>query len=137
MGTAQRQVNADSLSFTDKAGQNAEIVSLRSAIQTGGTIYATDMNRVATLINNMNGHYHSYTDAYQLATYGVGYGNWPGAGDRTNYYESKNTNNIDSTTAVTTDSSAGTAITATRHNELQSAINNIRTHAHGIVDRTA
>lgn len=137
MGTAQRQVNQNSIEFTGKATQAAEIASLRTAIQSGGLIYANDLNRIATLINNMNGHYHNYTDAYQLATFGAGYGNWPGAGDRNNYYESKNTNGIDSVTAVSTNTAAETIVTATRHNELRDAINNIRSHYHTIDDRTA
>ena len=108
----------------------AELVSLRSAIQSGNTIFATDLNRVATLINNMNGHYHTYDDAYQLATYG-------NTGDRTNYYMDKNTGYADATTTAPTDTAANTAITASRHNELKDAINQLRYHNHSIDDRTA
>jgi hypothetical protein len=107
-----------------------ELASLRTAIQSGNTIFATDLNRVATLINNMNGHYHTYDDAYQLATYGNN-------GDRTNYYMDKNTGYADTTITAPTNTAANTAITASRHNELKDAINQLRVHNHSIDDRTA
>lgn len=127
---AQREQTATALVYTDSATQSAEIASLRTAVQTGNTIFAADLNRIGTLINNMNGHYHTYTDAYQLATYGNN-------GDRTNYTESKNTNSIDSVTTAPTNTAANTTITASRHNELRVAINNLRSHLHGIDDRTS
>lgn len=110
--------------------QAAELTSLRTAIQSGNTIFANDLNRVARLINNMNGHYHTYEDAYQLATYGNN-------GDRTNYYVEKNTGGPDATITAPLDTAANTAITASRHNELKDAINQLRYHNHSIDDRTA
>jgi hypothetical protein len=108
----------------------AEINSLRTAISSGNTIYANDLNRIATLINEMNGHYHTTTaDAYQLPTYG-------NTGDRTEYYESKNTGAPDATITAPTNTAANTAITASRHNELKDSINEIRYHNHSIDDRT-
>jgi hypothetical protein len=109
----------------------AEISSLRTAITSGNTIYANDLNRIATLINEMNGHYHTTTsDAYQLPTYG-------NTGDRTEYYESKSTGGPDATITAPTNTAADTAITASRHNELKDSINQVRTHYHEINDRTA
>jgi len=108
----------------------AEISSLRTAITSGNTIYANDLNRIATLINEMNGHYHTTTaDAYQLPTYG-------NTGDRSEYYESKSTGGPDATITAPTDTAANTAITASRHNELKDSINQVRTHYHSIDDRT-
>jgi hypothetical protein len=121
---------AKSISWPANTDQAAELASLRTAIQSGNTIFANDLNRVATLINNMNGHYHTYDDAYQLATYG-------NTGDRTNYTESKNTATPDSITSAPTNTAANTTITAARHNELKDAINNIRQHYHEINDRTS
>jgi len=106
-----------------------EINSLRAAITSGSTIYANDLNRISTLINNMNGHYHNYTDTYQQATYGNN-------GDRTLYTESKNTSGPDSVITSPTNTFANQSITASRHNELRNAINAIAYHNHGIDDRT-
>ena len=110
--------------------QTAELASLRTAIQSGNTIFANDLNRVATLINNMNGHYHTYDDAKQLATYGNN-------GDRNNYYVAISTGVAQDTTSAPTNTAANTAITAARHNELKDAINNIRNHNHEIGDLTS
>jgi hypothetical protein len=127
---AQTEKNATALTYTDSGTQAAEIASLRTAISSGSTIFAYDLNRIGTLINNMNGHYHTYTDDYQLATYG-------NTGDRTNYSESKNTSSIDAITTAPTDTAAGTSITATRHNELRYSICRLYNHYHEIDDRTA
>jgi hypothetical protein len=126
---AQTEKNATALTFTSSGSQAAEIASLRTAISSGSTIFANDLNRIGTLINNMNGHYHTYTDDYQLATYGNN-------GDRTNYSESKNTGGPDAITDAPTNTAADTSITASRHNELKDAINQLRYHNHSIDDRT-
>jgi hypothetical protein len=127
---AQSEVTQSNLYFTGAASQAGEITSLRAAIASGSTIYANDLNRISTLINNMNGHYHNYTDIYQLANYG-------NTGDRTNYFEFKDTSGPDSTITAPTDTAANTAITASRHNELKDSINTLRNHYHSIDDRTA
>lgn len=107
--------------------QTAELASLRTAISSGNTIFANDLNRIGTLINNMNGHYHIYDDVRQIATFG-------NTGDRATYLVDKNTNSIDSVTSAPTNTAAETSITASRHNELKDAINNLRSHSHGIFD---
>ena len=127
---AQTERTAKALNWTNSGSQAAEIASLRGAVSTGNTIFANDLNRIATLINNMNGHVHTYDDAYQLATYG-------NTGNRNNYYVDKNTNNIDASTSAPTNTASDTTITASRHNELRSAINQLRVHFHGIDDRTS
>lgn len=106
------------------------ITTLKNAIGVGKTIYANDMNEIARLINLMNGHYHSYDDAYQLATYG-------NTGDRTNYIATRFTELADVTTNPNNAglSTAGTEINAARHNALADAVNVIKTHNHEIVDR--
>ena len=75
---AQTERTANSITFTNSGSQAAEIASLRTAITAGNSIFANDLNRIGTLINNMNGHYHNYDDAKQLATFGNN-------GDRANY----------------------------------------------------
>jgi hypothetical protein len=127
MATTER--TARDFIFTGSGSQAGEIASLRSAITSGQTIYANDLNRIGTLINNMNGHYHYYDDAYQLATYG-------NTGDRTDYYEGKFTAGPDQVFAAPTDTAANTSITASRHNELKDSINAVRQHYHQIDDRT-
>lgn len=128
MATTER--GAKALVFTNSGSQAAEIASLRSAIQAGNTVYANDLNRIGTLINNMNGHYHTYDDAYQLATYGNN-------GDRNNYYRDVNSSGADATTSAPTNTAADTTITASRHNELRDAVNQIRSHYHTVDDRTS
>ena len=127
---AQSERTAKALNWTNSGSQAGEIASLRGAVAAGNTIFANDLNRIATLINNMNGHVHTYDDAYQLATFGNN-------GDRGNYYVDKNTNNIDAVTSAPTNTASDTTITASRHNELRAAINELRVHLHGIDDRTS
>lgn len=125
---AQSERTAKALVWTDSGSQAAEIASLRGSISSGEIVRATDLNRIGTLINNMNGHYHTYDDAYQLATYG-------NTGDRTNYYVDKNTGGPDSIITAPTNTTANTTITASRHNELKQSIDDIRTHLHSIDDK--
>jgi hypothetical protein len=107
-----------------------EIQSLRTAISSGGIIYANDLNRIAALINGMNGHYHSFVDIYQKATYGNN-------GDRTTYTDDpKYSSGPDAILAAPTNTTASTPITASRHNDLKDSINTIRNHYHEINDRT-
>ena len=127
MPTTERTAKA--LVWTDSGSQATEIASLRGSVASGETIRATDLNRIGTLINNMNGHYHTYDDAYQLATFG-------NTGDRTDYFEDKNTNSIDQVITAPTNTASDTTITASRHNELKDAINILAYHSHGMDDRT-
>jgi hypothetical protein len=127
---AQTERTAKALNWTNSGSQAGEIASLRGAVAAGNTIFANDLNRIATLINNMNGHVHTYDDAYRLATFGNN-------GDRGNYYVDKNTNTIDAVTSAPTNTASDTTITASRHNELRAAINELRVHLHGIDDRTS
>lgn len=133
---AQRQQLPDSITFTDSAGQALIISRLRIDIDVGKKIYASDLNKITDMINNMNGHYHTYTDAYQLATYGAPYGNSsPSAGDRTNYTRAVNSSAPNSITTVT-GVTAGQSITASKHNDLSAAINKLRSHNHTVSDQS-
>ena len=127
MATTERTAKA--LLFVLNGTQAGEIASLRTAVAAGNTIFANDLNRIATLINNMNGHVHTYDDAFQLATFGNN-------GDRNNYFENKNTNSIDAVNSAPTNTASDTTITASRHNELRDALNILAYHFHGIDDRT-
>jgi hypothetical protein len=130
VGATRTERTAKSITWSANVDQTVELASLRTAVAAGNTIFANDLNRIGTLINNMNGHYHTYDDAYQLATFG-------NTGDRTNYIENKNTNNIDDVASAPTNNQADTLITASAYNELVTAINELRVHFHGINDRTS
>ena len=109
-------------SFTD----NTPITALRTNIQPGNTINMADITSIINLTNGWLGHFHTYDDAYQLATYGNN-------GDRGNYYEDKNTAILGgSITALT----AGDTITSTKFNEIRDQINILGNHNHSINDRT-
>jgi hypothetical protein len=127
---ARKERTAKAISWPNSGSQASEIRALRNAIAAGNTIFASHLNRIATLINNMNGHVHTYDDAYQLATFG-------NTGDRNNYYVDKNTNSIDAVTSAPANTASDTTITASRHNELRAALNQLRVHFHGINDRTS
>ena len=127
---AQRETYPTGIVFLGSSTQAGEITSLRGTVATGQTVRAQDLNRIATLINNMNGHYHSYSDQYQAATYG-------NTGDRGTYSETKNTNNIDGVVTAPTNTTAGATITASRHQELRTSVNTLYNHVHGIADRTS
>ena len=129
-GPRSAERTAKLLSWPSSVDAAQELSSLRTAVAAGTTIFANDLNRIATLINNMNGHVHTYDDAYQLATFG-------NTGDRNNYFVDKNTNNIDAVTSAPTNTASDTTITASRHNELRDALNQLRVHFHGIDDRTS
>ena len=129
-GPRTTERTAKLLTWPSSVDSAQELASLRNAIAVGNTIFANDLNRIGTLINNMNGHYHTYDDAYQLATFG-------NTGDRNNYIENKNTNNIDDVASAPINNQADTLITASAYNGLVTAINKLRVHFHGINDRTS
>lgn len=123
---AQTQRNAKALTYSGSGTIATVIATLRTNIQSGKVIKATDMNSLGQLINNMLGHYHTYDDAYQLATYGNN-------GDRNNYYEDKNSDPVGG--SVSTSHSG--KITAANHNEKTERIRALQNHSHNINDRTA
>jgi len=128
---AQTERTPKANSFPD----NSPITTLRNNIAVGNTINASDINSLINLTNAWQGHFHTYDDAYQLATYGNN-------GDRGNYYEDKNTGAIQPNglsqlyMPPSTVASAG-EITTLTHNELRGAIRGFGNHSHYIADRTA
>jgi len=125
---ASRQIDQNSIEFAGKDSWAADIAMLKAAIVPGAIIQATHYNMLATMVNNMNGHYHNYTDLYWVATYGNN-------NDRNTYQESKNTNSIDAAIGVT-GVNVGDIATATKINELSMGVAQLRVHSHGINDRT-
>lgn len=135
---AQTARNINSNIWSDFSNLASNISTLRANIQTGSVVRASDITLLRTLMNNAMGHYHNYVDAMQLATFGAGYGDNPGAGDRNNYYVSGGTNSsvLTGATASLPGLSLGTTVTAQQHNLLVSAAAVLRTHAHSINDQT-
>lgn len=120
MATTERSPKANT--FAD----NSPITGLRNNIVAGNNINATDITSLINLTNSWLGHFHTYDDAWQLATYGNN-------GDRGNYYEDKNTAAIGGSVSGI---SAGDVIAAAKHNEMRDAIASLGIHAHSINDRT-
>jgi hypothetical protein len=113
---------------TNNYPSNNPISGLRTQIAAGQPIDATDINGLIDLINGWIGHTHTYDDAYQLATYGNN-------GDRTNYYEDKETGNTG--LSAVGQVSVGSLITSAKHNEMKDRCNSLRDHSHVINDRTS
>jgi hypothetical protein len=121
MATTERSPKANSYP------SNAIISSLRSTVTSNATITASDVNNLISLINNWLGHYHTYDDAYQLATYGNN-------GDRNNYYVDKNSATVGGGVGGI---SAGDSIFASKHNEMRNSVASLASHTHSIDDRTS
>lgn len=128
MATTER--NAKSITWTNLGSLGTDIANLRAVIAAGQTVTASHINSLSTLINTAMGHYHTYDDAYQLATFGNN-------GDRNNYYVDKNTGAPFSKPSDLGNVSAGTDITASHHNTMRNAADFLRSHYHQIDDRTS
>lgn len=124
MPAAQRTVTATSVTPT---ADTTTIAALRTSIAAGSVISAANMNTLASFINTWLGHYHTYQDAYQLATYGNN-------GDRTNYYLTKNTSTPVSAPATIASVTTSTTIAASKHNEFRTATDQLGHHYHTIDD---
>lgn len=123
MATTERSPKANSYP------SNAIISTLRANIASSNTIRASDVNSLIGLINNWLGHYHTYDDAYQLATYG-------NTGDRNNYYVDKNSSVIGGSVA-TSNVNAGDTVAASTHNAMRNSVATLASHTHSIDDRTS
>jgi hypothetical protein len=124
---AQRIITADSVI---PVADTTTIAALRTTMAAGSVITANNINTLATFINNWLGHYHAYTDAYQLPEYGNN-------GDRTNYVENKNTSTLIGAPTTISAVTNSTIIAATKHNEFRSVSNILGHHYHTIDDRIA
>jgi len=127
---AQTERNAKSISWYDLNLQAGNIANLRNFIASGQPITAANINGVRSLLTNALGHYHTYDDAYQLATFGNN-------GDRNNYYVDKNTGGPAFRPGDLGLVSIGSTITASDHNVMRDAAEFLRSHYHQIDDRTS
>ncbi len=124
---AQREITANSQTGTVDGNT---VNSLKASMVSGALITASHVQTLIDMYNTMIGHYHTYTDRYQEATFGNN-------GDRNLYEESKNTGapiNIGSSIGGINSS---TTITASKHNELAYNSRVLQSHYHQIDDRTA
>lgn len=105
-----------------------DLTALRANIQPGNTINLTDINSLGTLIKNWLGHFHTYDDVSQAATYG-------NSGDR-NYYATTTASApyLSITVGMLDDIEAGAEITAAKHNEFRGYTAQLASHAHSIDD---
>jgi hypothetical protein len=137
MSTQTSERSPIAFEFAGKNSQTSEITSLRAAMATNQIIYKTDVNRLITLINNMAGHYHSFLDVRQQATFGAGFGDNPGAGDRTTYSRTVNTTAPSGWPGTINPLPGGpVTITAVAINASLSAVRTMNSHSHPIVDQT-
>lgn len=124
MGAASRERVADSQTGTI---DSATISTLRTSMSIGRTVTVSDINTLIDMFNTMVGHYHTYTDRKQEATFGNN-------GDRNLYEESRNTTGPTGATGSIEAVTSSTTITAAKHNEL--AFNSVvlQNHYHQISD---
>jgi len=127
---AQTERNPKSITWSGLGSLATDIANLRAVIAADQIISASNLNTLSALLNNAMAHYHTYDDAYQLATFGNN-------GDRNNYYEDKSSNPPALRPGNLAGVTAGNAITATDHNNMRNAATFLRTHYHSIDDRTA
>lgn len=128
MGTAQTSRLPKTTVYGGSGTMSGDITSLRTSIQYGNVVYASHISQLKDMISNMLGHYHTYDDAKQLATYGNN-------GDRTDYWSlDKATSSISG--ALSSSIVSGGAISASHQNESAGGSNSIRSHGHTIDDLT-
>lgn len=126
---AQRAVTSTGISggYDVTGGQNT-INYLKSVMVAGAKINTSDINSLISLWNSFNGHVHSTSDAYQLATYGNN-------GDRNNYYQTTVTYGPNLNGDIGGIGNT-TVISAAKINELVNAVSNGALHSHAWPDRT-
>jgi hypothetical protein len=122
----QRNVQADSISYN---GSTDTISDLRTYIASGNVVRADKTNDLINMMNSWDNHTHTYTDYYQLATYGNN-------GDRSDYTENKTTSVHNENSSDVGNVSVGETITAEKHNQMKTVVNKLRAHYHDIDDRT-
>jgi len=132
---AQRTTNVggtSTIAANTYNGDQTAINNLRNSIQAGNVCTAADINTITSMINSWRGHRHGFVDWYQIADYGNN-------GDRGNYMEDRQSatasDYIGGSNVSTV--SAGNTITASHHNSMKDETNRLRSHAHGITDRTS
>ena len=132
---AQTTSNATDIAFTNEGAWTTVISQLRSFFVPGSIIYASHITYLKDRMNEMIGHYHQYTDYYQIATFGSGYGDNPSAGDRSTYVNSSNFTATSDVNTISATYSSGSQITTTDINPLAFRSRDLVDHTHQITDR--
>lgn len=135
MANAQVARTHKAFGYGGLAELNYYISLLRSKITTGSIIYGSDIQNLINMVNAALGHYHTYDDLYQIATYGNN-------GDRNTYTRDSNTYRLASSITGGTPSDIGgitttSSITAAKHNEMAGGTRAYGNHFHSIDDRAS
>lgn len=146
MSSATTERNATDIVFSNEGSWSSFIATLRSNFVVGNTIQASHLSFLRDRMNEMLGHYHSYSDLAQAGTYGAPYGDdtrdgrapdYTNVGQGIDYFVSggKNTSRSEQFSAdVSTTYSIGAVVTAAQHNELALRSRQMISHTHPIVD---
>ena len=127
--------NPTDIIFTNEGSWTSAISQLRSFFVPGAIIYGSHITYLKDRMQDIIGHYHQYTDYYQIATYGSGYGDNPGAGDRSTYVNSYNYTATSDVNSMSATYSVGSQITTTDINPLAFRSRDLIDHTHQITDR--
>ena len=114
------------------SGTAARITALRTTIKSGETIRAADINELTELVNIFLGHYHSYYDLAQIATFGTQDNR--GNHDRATYESTKNTSAGSGFPGAVASISQGVTIFASYHNQLADRSRQLKSHLHPFTD---
>jgi hypothetical protein len=143
-GSGQYQHGANSMTFSDSGNWATYISRLQTNMQSGKLIYASDIALLNQLVSDMAGHYHTYTDYYQVGgsmpagATAAGFGNLDSAhGQNTNNYTTTENSSGPGVGSASASPSSGGQITAAFYNSMASIVNGLRSHSHTITDQTS
>lgn len=139
----QRVITADSKTQTiSDATIQTTVNTLRTRIAPGAVVYASDINSLVSLLNSVNGHYHSFTSWLRTGTAGdTGVFGDTGdpAFDRTRYTTASSTSapvGITDTVAAVPTVTQNTSITVAGYNSMATQARAISNHKHTWTDST-
>lgn len=115
------------------------LTTLLTNINSGNLITATDINNLIQAYNTFIGHYHTIDDLYGIQDYGDGLNSPYSASGNYELSDPSGTLLLSGGSGASSLSgvAAGDSITATKHNEIQSAVVALNNHYHTWDDRTS
>ena len=114
------------LALDPNAGINytvQQLDNLLAKFTTGQVIFAVDVQTLLDYYSDFQTHTHGLLDLIVVDNFGNT------AGDQSSS-ENDTTGNPNGTNALPADPTAGTTITAVKHNEIRNALNSLREHTH-------
>jgi hypothetical protein len=112
----------------------SQVQALKTSFAAGNVVEASHINSLLSIWRSFNDHYHTTSDLYGINDYGNISGGYSGAG---NYdTDPENTSGVNDASDPE-DVAVGDVITATKYQEIRSAILVANGHTHSIDDRTA